>query len=208
MELKQIRLDLGISVAKASYISKLSRNTINKIENEVQNTYEVSVERYKKALASYKIQAKTDSLFGIAGLHDDAENEKNCLENAIWYTTDFFADKISLCLGDAIRLYHKWETPTVIMSDGPYGISGFEGDMKNARQLPEWYEPHIVEWSKRATPQTTLWFWNTELGWANVHPILEKHGWEYKCCHIWDKGKGHIAGATNTKTLTKLPVVT
>jgi len=33
-------------------------------------------------------------------------------------------------------------------------------------------------------------------------------GWEYRCCHIWDKGIGHIAGNSNTETLRKLPVVT
>jgi site-specific DNA-methyltransferase (adenine-specific) len=109
---------------------------------------------------------------------------------------------------DALVAYKDWESPTIIVSDGPYGILGYEGDMRNANQLPLWYETHIAEWSKKATPQTTLWFWNTELGWANVHPILEKYGWEYKCCHIWDKGKSHVAGNVNTKTLKRLPVVT
>ena len=33
-------------------------------------------------------------------------------------------------------------------------------------------------------------------------------GWEYRCCHIWDKGIAHIAGNANTKTLRKFPVVT
>ena len=32
------------------------------------------------------------------------------------------------------------------------------------RQLAESYEPHITKWSECATPLTTLWFWNTELG--------------------------------------------
>lgn len=46
------------------------------------------------------------------------------------------------------------------------------------------------------------------LGWATVHPLLVKHGWEYRCCHIWNKGRAHVAGNANTKTLRKLPVVT
>jgi site-specific DNA-methyltransferase (adenine-specific) len=36
---------------------------------------------------------------------------------------------------------------------------------------------------------------------------LVKHGWEYRCAHIWDKGIAHIAGNANTKSLRKLPVV-
>ena len=55
---------------------------------------------------------------------------------------------------------------------------------------------------------TTLWFWNTEIGWANVHPTLVEHGWEYRNCHIWDKGIAHIAGNSNSKTLRKFPVAT
>jgi len=72
----------------------------------------------------------------------------------------------------------------------------------------DWYRPHVREWSERATPQTTLWFWNSELGWATVHPLLIEHGWEYRCCHVWDKGIGHVAGNTNTATLRKFPVIT
>jgi len=109
---------------------------------------------------------------------------------------------------DVLDLYDKWETPTAIISDGPYGISGFPGDPSNSEALPEWYEPHIQKWSEISTPQTTLWFWNTEIGWARVHPILEKYGWTYKHVNVWDKGIGHIAGNSNVKTLSKLPVVT
>ncbi|MBR2384952.1 MAG: site-specific DNA-methyltransferase [Clostridia bacterium] len=117
-------------------------------------------------------------------------------------------DNINLFNGDSLNMYDKWETPTVIISDGPYGVSGFKGDLISYKNLGNWYEPHIAAWTQKSTPQTTLWFWNTEIGWATVHPILEKYGWEYKCCNVWDKGKSHIAGATNTKTLSKLPIST
>ena len=63
-------------------------------------------------------------------------------------------------------------------------------------------------WSARATAETTLWFWGTELGWATVHSLLESEGWEYRCCNIWDKGMSHVAGNANTQTLRKFPVVT
>ncbi|WP_437540037.1 DNA methyltransferase [Sorangium sp. So ce726] len=40
-----------------------------------------------------------------------------------------------------------------------------------------------------------------------MHPLLEQHGWEYRTCHVWDKGIAHIAGNANTRTLRKFPVV-
>lgn len=113
-----------------------------------------------------------------------------------------------LYCGNALEFYDRWETPTVIMVDGPYGINGFPGDLVSYSGLDKWYEPHIERWSELATPQTTLWFWNTEVGWATVHPVLEKYGWSYVSCCIWDKGKSHVAGNTNTKTIRHLPVVT
>ena len=108
---------------------------------------------------------------------------------------------------DAITQYHNWDTPTVIMSDGPYGIRGYKGDLVSEFGLAEWYEPHIIKWSEYSTPRTTLWFWCTEQGWATVHPVLIKHDWEFKACHIWDKGMSHVAGNVNTKTISHLPVV-
>lgn len=116
-------------------------------------------------------------------------------------------DGVSISLADASTLYGEWQTPTVIVSDGPYGVAGFPGDPPTADGLPSWYEPHVERWSQLSTPQTTLWFWNTELGWAMVHPILERYGWKYRCCNIWNKGIAHIAGNSNTQRLRKLPVV-
>lgn len=109
---------------------------------------------------------------------------------------------------DTMNLYNNWEKPTVIISDGPYGVNGYPGDLVSPDGLAEWYEPHIKEWSACSTPLTTLWFWNTEIGWATVHPVLKKYGWEYISCCIWDKGISHVAGNVNTKTIRHLPVVT
>jgi site-specific DNA-methyltransferase (adenine-specific) len=108
----------------------------------------------------------------------------------------------------AETLYDTWPSPVCIVSDGPYGISGFPGDEVRAGTLAEWYRPHVEAWSRRATGQTTLWFWCTEVGWASVHPVLEVSGWDYRCCNVWDKGMGHVAGNVNTRTLRKYPVVT
>ena len=120
----------------------------------------------------------------------------------------YIRDRVSIHFDHAQNLYADWPTPTCIISDGPYGVSGFPGDNHNAESLAEWYEPHVRVWSERATPETTLWFWNTEVGWATVHPVLVANGWEYRCCNIWDKGLGHVAGNANTQTLRKFPVVT
>ena len=68
---------------------------------------------------------------------------------------------ISLYYEDSLSLYDTWERPTVIVSDGAYGILGFEGDTTDHLDLPLWYEPHIRAWSQAALPETTLWFWNS-----------------------------------------------
>ena len=117
-------------------------------------------------------------------------------------------DKRSWILrGDALLLCETWPTPTAIVSDGPYGVAGFPGDPPTVDGLANWYRPHVEAWARLATPETTLWFWNTELGWATVHPVLLANGWEYRSCHVWNKGIGHIAGNANTQTLRKFPVV-
>ena len=108
----------------------------------------------------------------------------------------------------AENLYASWQSPVCIISDGPYGVSGYPGDRHKAETLTDWYAPHIEAWSNYASPETTLWFWNTEVGWATVHPVLLANGWVYRCCNIWDKGLGHVAGNANTQTLRKFPVVT
>lgn len=110
--------------------------------------------------------------------------------------------------GDSASFYDKWPAPTVILADGPYGLGKFPGEPTSTRELPEWYAPHVAAWSKAAKPDTTLWFWNSEIGWAVVHPLLEAHGWEYQECCIWDKGIAHVAGNCNSKTIRGMPVVT
>jgi DNA methylase len=115
---------------------------------------------------------------------------------------------VTLCFGDSLEYYEQWPAPTVVISDGGYGVLGFEGDTSGHLGLPEWYEPHVKAWAHAATPSTTLWFWNSEIGWAAVHPVLEKHGWRYVNCNIWNKGKAHIAGNVNTTKIRRFPVVT
>jgi hypothetical protein len=119
----------------------------------------------------------------------------------------FHDELITTQLGDSALLCQHWPSPTVIISDGAYGVLGFEGDTSDHFDMPQWYEPNIAAWSKRATALTTLWFWNSEIGWAAVHPMLEKHGWRYVNANIWNKGIGHIAGNVNTAKIRRFPVV-
>jgi site-specific DNA-methyltransferase (adenine-specific) len=109
---------------------------------------------------------------------------------------------------DALDEYERWPRPTVIVSDGAYGVGGFPGDPPTEDGLPTWYAQHIAAWSRYALPETTLWFWGTEIGWATVHPLLTLHGWKYAGAHIWNKGVAHVAGNVNSKTIRSFPVVT
>lgn len=109
--------------------------------------------------------------------------------------------------GNVSEVYGSWDAPDLIISDGAYGVRGFRGDTFDTNGLQEWYEPHVLQWAKYAKPSTSLWFWNTEVGWATVHPLLLSTGWEYVQLAIWDKGLAHIAGNVNGKTIRQLPVV-
>ena len=111
-----------------------------------------------------------------------------------------------LVRGDALEAYGRWPVPAAIISDGAYGVRGFHGDPAGVECLAEWYRPHVEAWSRRAAPATALWFWNTEIGWATVHPLLARYGWEYVQAITWDKGVSQVAG--NGKTIRRFPVVT
>lgn len=113
----------------------------------------------------------------------------------------------SLHRGDALDAYPHWPAPTTIISDGAYGVRGFHGDPAGVDGLVDWYRPHVRAWSSAAHPATTLWFWNTEVGWATVHPLLVANGWNYVQTITWNKGIGHIAGNVNGRTIRQFPVV-
>jgi DNA modification methylase len=117
-------------------------------------------------------------------------------------------DNVTLHNSNALSLYDTWESPDIIISDGAYGVSGFKGDTHEASDLTAWYKPHIEAWAKYATPGTTLWLWNTELGWATIHPLLQALGWDYVSCNVWNKGIQHIAGNCNLAVLKSFPIVT
>ena len=113
-----------------------------------------------------------------------------------------------IVFGDSLLHCAEWDAPTVIVSDGPYGLRSYPGDPPTPEGLAAFYEPHLRRWHELALPSCTLWFWNSEQGWANCHRTIEDCGWEFRNCHIWDKGMSHVAGNVNTKTIRKYPVVT
>ena len=115
---------------------------------------------------------------------------------------------IHIEFGDSLKLCERWERPTVIVSDGPYGLASYPGDPATPEGLADFYRPFLKLWHEKALPSTTLWFWNSEQGWANCHRVIEEAGWEFRNCHIWNKGMSHVAGNCNTRTIRKYPVVT
>jgi hypothetical protein len=121
---------------------------------------------------------------------------------------DFDDGKVALHHADALLACASWPAPDAIVSDGAYGVLGFDGDPAGHVDVPAWYEPHVAAWARAATPRTTLWFWNSELGWAAAHPVLERHGFRYVACNVWNKGRGHVAGNVNTGSIRRFPVVT
>lgn len=129
------------------------------------------------------------------------------LEKEIAKDTHWVGDA-SIYRGDVINVYSDWAKPDCIISDGPYGLGKFPGEPKNPKGLDKWYAKHAAAWARNAKPSTTLWFWNSEIGWANSHAALELHGWEYCETVTWNKGVQHVAGNVNSKTIRGLPVVT
>ena len=76
--------------------------------------------------------------------------------------------------GDVSAVYDEWRPPACIISDGPYGLGKFPGEASNPDKLAEWYAPHAAAWARSSLPYTTLWFWNSEIGWAKANEALEK----------------------------------
>lgn len=89
-----------------------------------------------------------------------------------------------------------------------FGLGKYPGEPSTTDELSEWYAPHVEQWSEKAKSSTLLWFWRSEIGWAETHPVLKQNGWIFAGTHIWDKGFGHVAGNSNGKTLRQFPVVT
>ena len=75
-------------------------------------------------------------------------------------------------------------------------------------RLDEWYAQHVEKWTERARPATTLWFWNTEVGWATVHPLLVAVVGSTSRRSSGTRGSANIAGNVNGATIRRFPTVT
>jgi len=109
--------------------------------------------------------------------------------------------------GDSLACYEGWEAPDCIISDGPYGLGLYPGEPASVDALEAAYEPHVRAWSRLAKSSTTLWLWIGDLGWAKLHALLERHGWLFERCHIWDKGPSHCTHKVNGRTRRRFPLV-
>lgn len=124
-----------------------------------------------------------------------------------------------LYAGKVQDVYAKWPAPDLIVADGatlsamnlsaalntaPLSESASEpnaavasaGGVGGCAPLSDfctWYQPHIAAWAKAAKPSTSLWLWNTEIGWASLHPQLQAAGWEFVQLVVWNKGSSASA---------------
>ena len=44
-----------------------------------------------------------------------------------------------LTLGDSLTQYEHWPRPSIIVSDGPYGVGGYEGDPHTVSELVRYF---------------------------------------------------------------------
>ena len=54
---------------------------------------------------------------------------------------DWSDEFVNVQLGDSLDFYSRWRTPTVIVSDGGYGVLGFEGDTSDHLGLAKLVPP-------------------------------------------------------------------
>lgn len=74
---------------------------------------------------------------------------------------------------------------TLIISDGPYGLSLAEWD--KVKDLAAFYRPHIAEWSRVCAPSASVYLWATAEGWATIHHEMVAAGWTFRALIVWDK---------------------
>ena len=105
---------------------------------------------------------------------------------------DVRGDRYTLHRGNVLDAYPDRRPRPDSQRWGLWRARDSEGDTVSADGLVDWYAPHVAQWSKRAKPSTSLWFWNTPVGWATVHPLLEAGGREY--VQRWSLGtRGAVA---------------
>ena len=95
---------------------------------------------------------------------------------------------IFLFNSEAMLKYEAWPTPTIIICDGPYGVRGFKGDLVSEFGLAEWYEPHIIEWSKKYSvlyidkTYSNCSYHFKDRGAKTVEVLITNYKWEEPKC--------------------------
>jgi site-specific DNA-methyltransferase (adenine-specific) len=76
---------------------------------------------------------------------------------------------------------------SLIISDGPYGMSKAEWDRSTGPALREWYRPHVEAWGRLAAASASVYLWGTSESWATLHPLMLEHGWRFRVLVTWEK---------------------
>ena len=98
---------------------------------------------------------------------------------------------------------------SMVWSDGPYGGRvAADWDRMKPAELPEWYEPHIAQWSRICAPSATIYHWGTAEGEGYVREVYRRHGWTFRGLLTWDKGIASRAGRIDTESMRMWPDVT
>jgi DNA modification methylase len=65
---------------------------------------------------------------------------------SLQYPSQYERNGIHIFQGDSLNIYNNWPSPVAIISDGPYGISGFSGDLAIRCEhgvTNVWHEPAV-----------------------------------------------------------------
>lgn len=93
--------------------------------------------------------------------------------------------------------------------DGPYGMGKAEWDrVPRGGSLVDLYRDHIADVGRVCAPSASLYLWNTEQGWAQLHPAVLAAGWTFVSLIVWVKadsprigdmfGYDHLRGWVST----------
>ena len=105
-------------------------------------------------------------------------------------TPFFTSDRGSIYKARAEDVYPLIEPGSVslVISDGPYGMSKADWDRMKPRDLPEWYGPHIEAWGEVCAPSATVYVWGTDEGEGYLRAPMREAGWTFRGAITWDKG--------------------
>lgn len=92
-------------------------------------------------------------------------------------------------------IYPRLEPGSVslLISDGPYGMSKAGWDRMKPRDLPEWYAPHIEAWGRVCAPSATVYVWGTDEGEGYLREPMRAAGWTFRGSVVWHKTGAHPA---------------